>query len=63
MPVPLKSSAWFILYCDDVDSHFQKAVAEGATVFHEPYDADWGERVCKVADPDGHSWSFAKKIA
>jgi len=57
-----EAPAWFILYCDDVDGQFEKAVAAGAVVFREPFDADWGERWCKVADPNGHSWSFNKKI-
>lgn len=58
----VEASAWFILYCDDVDSLFEQAVAAGATVFQSPTNADWGERWCKVVDPNGHSWSFSKKL-
>ena len=63
-PATLKAEApvWFILYVNDVDTIFKKAVAAGATIFHEPEDADWGERWCKIADPNGHSWSFCKKL-
>ena len=63
-PVTLdaEAPAWFILYCDDVDAQFKKALEKGATVFYEPFDAKWGERMCKVADPNRHSWSFVKKI-
>lgn len=57
-----EAPAWFILYCDDVDAQFKQAVDANAEVFHEPFDAEWGERMCKVADPDRHSWSFVKKI-
>lgn len=63
-PVTLNAEApaWFILYCDDVDAQFKKATDAKAEVFHEPFDAEWGERMCKVACPDRHSWSFVKKL-
>jgi uncharacterized glyoxalase superfamily protein PhnB len=47
------------LYCDDVDATYQRAVAAGCKSLREPWDAFWGDRMCNVIDPDGHSWTFA----
>lgn len=50
------------IYCDDVDAMYQKALSQGAKSQMEPNDAFWGDRVCKVSDPDGHEWMFARKL-
>ncbi len=47
------------VYCEDVDNLFKRALACGARVIFPPTDMVWGERVCKLLDPDGHVWSFA----
>src|SRR5262245_49560042 len=44
------------LYCADVDALFARATAAGAKVDMPPQDMFWGDRVCRVTDPDGHSW-------
>jgi uncharacterized glyoxalase superfamily protein PhnB len=51
------------LYCDDVDALFDRATAAGAKGVQPPTDMFWGDRMCTVTDPDGHSWSFATNVA
>jgi PhnB protein len=45
--------------CDDA---VKRAVAAGATVTMEPWDAFWGARYAQVRDPFGHGWSFAHPL-
>lgn len=47
------------LRVDDVDEHYARARAEGATVVGEPRDEDHGERSYRAMDPEGHRWLFA----
>jgi uncharacterized glyoxalase superfamily protein PhnB len=47
------------IYCEDVDTLFARATAAGAKGEIPPSDMFWGDRMCKLVDPDGHSWSFA----
>lgn len=51
------------VYCDDVDALFARATAAGATPMMPPQEMFWGDRICQVADPDGHSWTFATNVA
>jgi len=46
------------VYCEDVDALYARALAAGATSVSAPQDMFWGDRVCKVKDPDGFTWSF-----
>jgi uncharacterized glyoxalase superfamily protein PhnB len=43
---------------DEPDALFARAVAAGAEVLREPYDADHGSRDFMVRDPEGNRWSF-----
>ena len=45
-------SLW--IYVDDVDAVVDAVRAAGGTVLEEPGDQPWGERVGRVADPDGN---------
>ena len=56
------SSALYV-YCDDVNALFQRATAAGAAVESPPQDMFWGDRVCRLIDPDGHVWQFATNVA
>lgn len=47
------------LYCEDVDTLFERAKKAGATVLGEPEDQFWGDRMCRLKDPNGYLWSFA----
>jgi len=42
----------------DPDAMHKRAVAAGATVFHELSDQDHGSRDFSVTDPEGNIWSF-----
>lgn len=50
------------IYCADVDALFDRAKAAGAAVLQDPADMPWGDRMCSLADPDGHHWNFATHI-
>lgn len=46
----------------DVDAHWRQARAAGAIVLDEPADQDYGERVYRAIDPEGHRWIFATPL-
>jgi PhnB protein len=48
-----------MLYVDDVDATFARAVAAGATVRRPVADQFYGDRLGTLADPFGHVWSIA----
>ena len=45
-------SLW--IYVDDCDVVIDTLRAAGAPILEEPVDQPWGERVARVADPDGN---------
>jgi uncharacterized glyoxalase superfamily protein PhnB len=47
---------------EDIDAHYHRALAAGATAFREPADEFYGERIYGVVDPEGHRWTFSKVI-
>ncbi len=51
-----------IIYTDDVDSAFKKAVEAGATETMSVEDRFWGDRMGTVTDPFGHKWSIATHV-
>jgi PhnB protein len=51
------------VYCDDVDALYARATAAGAASVSAPQDMFWGDRMCRLRDPDGHDWSFATNVA
>lgn len=50
------------VYVDDVDTHYQRVVAEGVATLTQPMDMFWGDRVYAVKDLEGHHWSFAQHV-
>lgn len=52
-------------YVDDVDAHFARARAHGATIVSGPtqrdYDA-WEDRTYEALDCEGHRWWFAQRV-
>ena len=44
---------------DDVDAHYARAKAAGATIVEELTDLPFGHRRYTCDDPEGHEWSFA----
>ncbi len=50
------------VYVDDVDKHFQHAVASGAKIFEEPKDQFYGDRRYGTEDSEGHLGFFAQHV-
>jgi PhnB protein len=48
-----------MLYTDDVDATFKKAVGAGAKADQPPTDMFWGDRMANITDPFGHVWAIA----
>lgn len=44
---------------DDVDAHFARAKAAGATILTEPKDEEYGTRSYRTEDLEGQRWDFA----
>lgn len=51
-----------MLYVNDVDSAFEKAVKAGCTVKLPLTNQFWGDRYGKLADPYGHQWAMATHV-
>ena len=51
----------YLVYVDDVDAHYRRAVAEGARIESEPQDMVWGDRRYEAFDLEGHRWHFAQR--
>lgn len=49
------------VYVDDVEGHYQRAKARGATIVTEPQ-THAGDRRYQVADLEGHQWTFAQHL-
>ncbi|HYZ50235.1 MAG TPA: VOC family protein [Nitrososphaeraceae archaeon] len=47
------------VYVKDVDTIFNRAVSEGATMLHPVRDEFYGDRAGYLKDPFGHLWSIA----
>lgn len=54
-------SLW--IYVADCDQMVDLLRDAGVTVLEEPADQPWGERIARVADPDGHVLVVGAKIA
>lgn len=52
------SPSSFLLYVEDVDQAFERAVKAGATVKRPVADQFYGDRVGTVLDPFGYQWSI-----
>jgi catechol 2,3-dioxygenase-like lactoylglutathione lyase family enzyme len=52
-----------VLWVDDVDAMYARALAAGFDPQTSPADALWGERYFHIHDPDGHELSFARPLA
>ena len=61
---PVRSAAWgrVVLWVDDVDAMYRRALAAGFDPQTSPTDAPWGERYFHIHDPDGHELSFARPL-
>ena len=52
-----------VLHVRDVDAHYQRTKAAGATILREPTDEDYGQREYGLRDPEGHDWYIATPFA
>jgi uncharacterized glyoxalase superfamily protein PhnB len=56
-----------LIYVEDVDSHYLKARANGASIVKEPTTTDygkdhWTDRGYEAIDPEGHHWWFVERL-
>lgn len=51
-----------MLYVDDVDSTFRRAIDAGATEQRPVENQFWGDRMGTLQDPFGHIWSVATTV-
>jgi uncharacterized glyoxalase superfamily protein PhnB len=51
-------NATVCFFVDDVDAHYQRAVAAGARVVREIRDTNYGSREYSVKDNEGQEWHF-----
>ncbi|HWT12449.1 MAG TPA: VOC family protein [Allosphingosinicella sp.] len=56
------ATASLMIYVEDVDSEFAKALAAGASEERAPADQFWGDRMGTLVDPFGHRWTLATHI-
>jgi len=52
----------FVIYTDDVDSAFKKAIDAGGTESMPVENRFWGDRMGTLTDPFGHKWSIATHV-
>ena len=50
----------YLVYVDDVNSHFERAKAAGATILSEPSPGENGKRY-RAEDVEGHRWMFIER--
>jgi PhnB protein len=51
-----------MLYVEDVDAVYRRAVEAGAEATRPVEDQFWGDRMGMVTDPFGHQWSLATHV-
>jgi PhnB protein len=62
---PLKrggATASLLIYVEDVDAAYRRALDAGATEERAPADQFWGDRMGTLRDPFGHRWSLATHV-
>jgi catechol 2,3-dioxygenase-like lactoylglutathione lyase family enzyme len=59
---PLAVWGRVVLWVDDVDAMYERAVTAGFHPETAPADATWGERYFHIHDPSGHELSFARPL-
>jgi len=51
-----------MIYVEEIDSFFARAVASGAKVQQAVENKFYGDRACSLEDPFGHLWHFATHV-
>jgi PhnB protein len=57
-----RTSVSFVIYVEDVDAAFSRALDAGATVVQAVEDKFYGDRMGMLSDPFGHEWSIGTHI-
>ena len=47
---------------DEVDAHYERALAAGATILRDPEEPGIGFRTYSVEDLEGHRWMFGQRL-
>ena len=55
-------TASMMVYVDDVDAMFARAVKAGGTADKAPENQFWGDRMGTLVDPFGHRWMLATHV-
>jgi PhnB protein len=58
-PQPPGSPVGLMIYCEDVDTVFKRAIAAGGKVERDVKDQFYGDRSGTLTDPFGHKWTVA----
>ncbi len=56
------ATASLMIYLEDVDQAFARALSVGAKEERAPADQFWGDRMGTLVDPFGHRWTLATHI-
>jgi PhnB protein len=56
------SAVRLMLYCENVDQAFERAVQVGAKALSPPADLFWGDRIGYLVDPFGHKWALQQHV-
>jgi PhnB protein len=56
------TSVSFMIYVEDVDARFDRAIAAGAKVHQPIKDQFYGDRSGSLTDPFGHHWTLATHV-
>jgi len=56
------ATASFLIYSDDVDAAYNRALAAGGKVDKGLENQFWGDRTGSIRDPFGHKWMLATHI-
>jgi uncharacterized glyoxalase superfamily protein PhnB len=62
-PAKVGRTSLVYVMVDDVDAHYERAKAAGASIFEELNDLPFGHRRYTCDDPQGHEWSFATAMS
>lgn len=50
----------YFVQVDDLDAHYERARASGATILREPEEPGIGHRIYSAEDLEGHRWMFGQ---
>lgn len=50
-----------LIHVDDVEAHFRRSEAAGASILYGPKDQPWGGRLYEATDLEGHRWAFLQE--